>query len=490
MIRTTTLCILSIIVLFIGQFSFAQSNTPCTAGVVTAPNIAVNASCTFQAGTTVGSTQQTNVANGGTPSCGSMGEDVWYSFTAPASGSIVITTSAGSITDGVMALYSGTCGAWTQLACSDDAIGLMPQITYASLTPGNTYLIRFWDYGGGTGTFNICVSAAAAPAGNTTCTVPSPICSGSPINFTANAGGSAASTINPGNNYDCLFTSPNPSWYYLEIATAGNLVIDVTAGSDVDYEIWGPFPNLANAVANCNSYGVPQDCSYSPSAIEQAIVSGVTVGQVYVLLVTNFANVVQTININEAAANTASTNCAIVPLPVGYTYWNAENTDNQILLAWGTNMEDQNRVFRIQRSQDGLVWETIGAIAGHNTTDVENHYSYTDEQPLNGIGYYRLQQVDQDGTINLSNVLSVSTNVNEPLSVYPNPSNGKFIVHSNAKKFELIQLTDMVGAKQEITYSAVNGGWEIDCSQVAAGIYSLTLVTNGVRQISRIVIEK
>lgn len=487
--KLTTYTLLSAILLLIGQFSIAQSNTPCTAGVVTAPNIAVNASCTFQAGTTVGATQATNAANGGTPSCGSMGPDVWYSFTAPASGSVVITTSAGSITDGVMSLYSGTCGSWTELDCTDDDIGAMPQITNASLTPGVTYLIRFWQYGGGTGTFNICVSAAAAPAGNTTCAVPTPICSGSPINFTANAGGSEAATINPGNDYDCLFTSPNPSWYYLEIATAGNLVIDITAGADVDYEIWGPFPNLANAISNCNSYGVPEDCSYSPSPIEQAVVNGVVSGEVYVLLVTNFANVVQTIDINEAASNTASTNCAIV-LPVGYTYWNAENTDNQVLLAWGTNMEDQNRVFRIQRSQDGLVWETIGAIAGQNNSDNENHYAYTDEQPLDGISYYRLQQVDQDGTINLSNVLSVSTNVNEPLSVYPNPSNGKFTVRSNAKKVELMQLTDMVGAQQEITYSAVNGGWEIDCSRVASGVYSLTLVTNGVRQISRIVIEK
>ena len=176
LLYTVLLCLL-------GYQVQAQSNTPCTAGVITAPNIAVNASCTFQAGTTVGSTAQTNAANAGTPTCGSMGPDVWYSFTAPASGSIDIQTSAGSITDGVMALYSGSCGAWTQITCSDDVIGLMPQISAGGLTPGVTYLIRFWEYGGGTGTFNICVSAAAPAAGNTTCVIPSPICSGSPINF-------------------------------------------------------------------------------------------------------------------------------------------------------------------------------------------------------------------------------------------------------------------------------------------------------------------
>lgn len=485
------LLLLSTVILsFLGLNVSAQSNTPCTAGVVTAPNIAVNASCTFQAGTTVGATQQTNAANGGTPSCGSMGPDVWYSFTAPASGSINIQTSAGSITDGVMALYSGSCGAWTQITCSDDVVGLMPQISAGGLTPGVTYLIRFWQYGGGTGTFNICVSAAAPAAGNTTCAVPSPICSGSPINFIANAGGSSASVINPGNNYTCLFTSPNPSWYYLEIATAGNLVIDITAGADIDYSIWGPFPNLPNAISNCNTYALPQDCSYSPSPIEQAVVNGVSVGQVYVLLVTNFANVVQTININQAAANTATTNCAIVPLPVGYTYWNAEYNEGVVNLVWGTEFEENNRDFVVQRSADGLVWETIGAVAGNNTTNNAQSYEYTDNAPLTGISYYRLMQVDADGGIEYNTVLSVNTTGIEPFTVYPNPANNSFNIYTKSKKTERVVLTDLVGKTFDVTYTTTANGLEIDCSNYAAGVYTLTVVTNGVAQSERLIIKK
>jgi hypothetical protein len=235
---------------------------------------------------------------------------------------------------------------------------------------------------------------------------------------------------------------------------------------------------------------LPQDCSYSPSPIEQAVVNSVTVGQVYVLLVTNFANVVQTININEAGTNTASTNCAIVPLPVGYTYWNAEHEDNQVLLSWGTEFEDQNRTFRIQRSADGLIWETIGAVAGQNTTNQANHYSYTDVNPLDGISYYRLQQVDLDGAFHLTNVLSISTNVIEPFTVYPNPSKGRFTLQTKTKKSDQILLTDMVGTVQQIALNEVNNGWEVNCSNVAAGVYTLTLISNGNRQTSRIVIEK
>ncbi|ASS48155.1 MAG: hypothetical protein A3D31_00285 [Candidatus Fluviicola riflensis] len=479
----------TVILCLLGNQVLAQSNTPCTSGVISAPNIAVNASCTFQSGTTVGATNQTNANNGGTPSCGSMGEDVWYSFTAPASGTVDIQTAAGSIGDGVMALYSGTCGAWTELACSDDAIGLMPQIAMGGLTPGNTYMIRFWQYGGGTGTFDICVAEAAAPAGNTTCTVPNPICSGSPINFVANAGGSSADVINPGNDYDCLSTSPNPSWYYLEIATAGNLVIDITAGADVDYEIWGPFPSLANATSNCNTYGVPEDCSYSPSPTEQAVVNGVSPGEVYVLLVTNFANVVQTININEAASNTASTNCAIV-MPVGYTYWDAEYNEGVVDLVWGTEFEENNRDFIVQRSADGLVWETIGAVAGNNTTNEAQNYAYTDNDPLTGISYYRLMQVDTDGGIEYNTVLSVNTSDIEPFTVYPNPAAGSFNIYTKSKNIEHVVLTDMVGKTFDVAYTGTSNGLEIDCNNYAAGVYTLTVIANGTAQSQRLVIKK
>lgn len=470
--------------------TFSQSNTPCTSGSVSAPALTVNASCSYTSGTTAGATQQTNANNGGTPSCGSMGEDVWYSFTAPASGSVTITTLEGSITDGVMAVYSGTCGSWTEIGCSDDDNGLMPEISLSGLTPGNTYLVRFWQYGGGTGTFDICIVGVAASGTNTTCSVPSPICSGSPISFVANAGGSEAATINPGNDYDCLFTSPNPSWYYLEIDQSGNLVIDITAGSDVDYEIWGPFPTLANAVSNCGTYAVPEDCSYSSSNIEQAVVNGVITGEVYVLLVTNYADVVQTININEAVANTASTNCAIVPLPVGYTQWDAQFTGSDVRLYWSTATEQNNHYFAVQRSQNGMVWETIGLVQGNGTSEEEHFYSYTDKTPLNGINYYRLMQVDTDGTPDYTDIRSVNTEKAERLAIYPNPASNNFTVRVNKNEVESVSLTDCVGHNYDLDYTSTGDELKLDCSEFASGIYTLTIISRGIVQSERLVIKK
>ncbi len=140
---------------------FSQTDTPCSAGVVFATTITVGGTCNLQAGTSVGAIQQTNSASGGTPSCGSMGPDVWYSFVAPATATYQINTELGTMGDGVMALYTGICGDWTQLDCNDDAVGLAPQITQP-LAAGIRYLIRFWGYGGETGTFSICVQQLTA----------------------------------------------------------------------------------------------------------------------------------------------------------------------------------------------------------------------------------------------------------------------------------------------------------------------------------------
>jgi len=95
-------------------------------------------------------------------------QDVWFSVIVPASGNVDITSypngGAGYITDGVMALYSGTCGSLTQIACSDDnnypgsSNDLLPFISASGLTPGSTVFLRYWDWGLGAGNFGICAS--------------------------------------------------------------------------------------------------------------------------------------------------------------------------------------------------------------------------------------------------------------------------------------------------------------------------------------------
>ncbi|RXR15960.1 hypothetical protein EQG63_12095, partial [Flavobacterium amnicola] len=131
----------------------------------------------------------------------------------------------------------------------------------------------------------------------------------------------------------CLGSAPNPSWYYIEIDQAGNLnfTISQTTGPggtgttlDVDYALWGPFPNAAAACADftlgdCTAdhtcTGNVIDCSFNSSATETATIPGAQVGEVYMLLVTNYngaAGYITMTQTNAGMGGAGSTDCTIV----------------------------------------------------------------------------------------------------------------------------------------------------------------------------------
>ena len=144
-----------------------------------------------------------------------------------------------------------------------------------------------------------------------TCNTLEPICTDVGLDFPAQTGVLDASITDPGNNYSCLASSPNPTWYYMEVSTAGGIDMDLSAGSDIDFALWGPFSSLADAQVNCNSYGSAIDCSYSTAATENVNVPNAQIGEVYVLLITNYASVSQQITLSQTGGSGA-TDCSIV----------------------------------------------------------------------------------------------------------------------------------------------------------------------------------
>ncbi|MCH2043605.1 MAG: hypothetical protein MK212_05645, partial [Saprospiraceae bacterium] len=112
----------------------------------------------------------------------------------------------------------------------------------------------------------------------------------------------AAGTNQPnapvGNNYDCLFTQPNPAWYTMTIGQSGDIdfTLDNTNNVDIDFIVWGPFASIADANAGCGNLGnggaggSVVDCSYSAVAQEDVFIPNAVAGEVYILLITNFSN--------------------------------------------------------------------------------------------------------------------------------------------------------------------------------------------------------
>jgi gliding motility-associated-like protein len=165
--------------------------------------------------------------------------------------------------------------------------------------------------GGGGG----CTPAPSTIPGG--CSGADPFCTGTTYTFPNTTGTGNAGTL------DCLLTTPNPTWYYLQIATAGDISITINqtntggAGIDVDYAMLGPYTSVAAGCSDPAS-GCVQSCSYDPAAQEIATITGAQVGEIYLLLLTNYANQPGTITFNQTGG-TGATDCSILAVPCAIT---------------------------------------------------------------------------------------------------------------------------------------------------------------------------
>jgi len=107
-------------------------------------------------------------------------------------------------------------------------------------------------------------------------------------------------------------------------------------------------------------------------------------------------------------------------LPVELISFNGRPDGTGNILEWSTATETDNDYFTIERSADGISWETIGTIVGTGTSNVTNNYTYTDKSPDNSIVYYRLSQTDFNGNVTDHGIISVQRPTEESPLKYIN----------------------------------------------------------------------
>ena len=140
------------------------------------------------------------------------------------------------------------------------------------------------------------------------CTGAEPFCTGTSVSFPA----STNTTSPTGPYYDCLFTQPNPAFYYLQIDQPGNLTITMQSSPlvDIDFICWGPFTD-PNTMCDSLTAAYVEDCSYSTAAIESCDITNAVTGQFYILLITNYSNQICNIDFSQTAG-TGTTDCCIL----------------------------------------------------------------------------------------------------------------------------------------------------------------------------------
>jgi hypothetical protein len=124
---------------------------------------------------------------------------------------------------------------------------------------------------------------------------------------------------------------------------------------------------------------------------------------------------------------TTGTNSQI-SLPVTFTNVNVRRSGNGAQLIWNVAGERDVRSYEVERSVDGRNFVKIGEVSALN----HDAYAFTDVQPLQGLSYYRVRNVDIDGRSKYSYVVRYNANrVSASLQLYPNPTNGDAVLEHN-----------------------------------------------------------
>lgn len=292
------------------------------------------------------------------------------------------------------------------------------------------YGTGFFCSSGGSPGWSATISCTAPPPSGDNCMGALPFCSSTAYNFPNNTGTSAPS----GPNYGCLGSEPNPVWYYMEIDVSGPLQISLSqttgpggtgSGIDVDFALWGPVSSVGAGCTSIMGGGVsPLQCSYSASPTEtiglgytggylsgQSTPPNAIAGQVYILLLTNYSGLSGYISFSQTAGS-GQADCSIV-LPIELAAFEGTNVGRRNMLTWITASEQNNAYFALEKSVDGLNWETIEHIAGQGTSVEMKKYTAFDDNFESTLNYYRLVQHDYNGLSKVSNTVTIDNSIKD-----------------------------------------------------------------------------
>ncbi len=184
-----------------------------------------------------------------------------------------------------------------------------------------------------------------------------------------------------------------------------------------------------------------------------------------------------------------SKSSAVNPLPITLLSFSASPIEDAVLTRWETATETNNDRFEVERTDDGLIFETVGTVKGSGTTSTKRSYVFTDEKPLKGVSYYRLKQVDTDGKDSYSAMVSVDRSKKLDYVLYPNPTKGEFVLEGSVENAQVVVYNILGELVEYNVYGRTAGLIHVDCSTLPKGVYYINVKTNTETKINKLVIE-
>ncbi len=183
------------------------------------------------------------------------------------------------------------------------------------------------------------------------------------------------------------------------------------------------------------------------------------------------------------------------PLPVELTEFFGRKSGDNVHLYWTTLSEINSDYFVVERSRDGNVFTSIGRVESKGFSNEEYTYDFIDKEPFIGFNYYRLIQVDLDGTPTIYGPIQITFGSVGIISLYPVPSKkgGIINIQYDASRAGVVQsrIMDISGKLIRTEELDIKSGLnELSINaDFGKGMFLLEMEMNGIKETRRIVIH-
>ncbi|MFT3886219.1 MAG: hypothetical protein QM724_12565 [Flavobacteriales bacterium] len=297
-------------------------------------------------------------------------------------------------------------------------------------------------------------------------------------------------------NRGCLARGERQGTWYLFSPSVGGtfgFTITPTDNTDYDFALWGP-----NTSVQCPPSTAPLRCSYAaPSggnyltgcgngAIDFSEGAGgdgwvapfnAQAGDIFILYVDNYERNGQQFSLTWSLSPGSSLDCTT--LPVELLSIEATVNGTSVDVTWATATERNSDRFEVERSADNERFAAIGEVAAAGDTQHRSDYLFTDLAPVNGANYYRLRQVDRDGSYKFSPVaVTVFGRDMERPVLFPNPASdvlnvGLRVPMDGAYIWQVLDPTGRVVLEQTASLSRGQRTLQFPVDRLGAGSYYL-----------------
>jgi transcription elongation factor Elf1 len=295
-----------------------------------------------------------------------------------------------------------------------------------------------------------------------------------------------ANNVTAGTNIDLTGVIPGVHYLYARVFDVNNKPSIVNLGSflmDLIYR-YPNAPIAALPIANME-YFLDNDPGYGLGT--PITVSGTSTNEVLTNVVINFPGGfpagVHYIHIRSkqnpwSVDNVVPFTTSGTVVPLTWKFVKAQLLNNTTLVSWATSQEINTSKFEIEHSADGTSFVKIGEVSAAGNSNTISNYNFTHLKPITGFNFYRIKQIDVDGSFTYSVIVKVlNRNDIKQTIIAPNPvSDVLNIVEATATFISTVEVYDSRGAL--VIRKMVNADeqvYSLPVSMLAKGNYVLKI---------------